>query len=142
MFSRIKLGIIIGSAIAIIGFFVWIFLSFTVVKKSLINDYEETIKIDSTNMAVVSKELAKCTQESQNNYDSATLKQSQIDSLQRIIKTLNKGLKSAKLDAQNANDAINHYETNGLMRYFIKPLFSKCFEETTNKPDCIKTKKQ
>lgn len=130
--------IVIGVVISAIGV---IFNPFVIVKKEDVRTWKTNAYNDSVSVAKLSREvifkdslLYSCQQTVDIN-DKLTTER------QIVLADLQKQLKQAKNDARQANEAIEHYESNGLIRYFEKPLFSRCYIEVFEKPDCIKTKK-
>lgn len=130
--------IVIGVVISAIGV---IFNPFVIVKKEDVRTWKTNAYNDSVSVAKLSREvifkdslLYSCQQTVDIN-DKLTTER------QIVLADLQKQLKQAKNDARQANEAIEHYESNGLIRYFEKPLLSRCYVEVFEKPDCIKTKK-
>ena len=137
-------GFLIGAGIVllIVGY-VWI-TSFTVVKKTAIEEYESTIESSNKNVEVLANEI-KVQSDSLSKKDSILLFQSdRINGLQQSLKDTKIMLVRSQNEAKTANEAISHYEENGLMRYFKekKRLFGKdCYIEIFEKPDCIEVNK-
>lgn len=115
--------------------------SFTIIKKEVIENYEADKIITSKNISILSDEL-------KIKSDTIFAKQQEIDvqatqlrQMQIITAELNKSLVVARNEAKKANDAIEHYEVNGLMRFFVfdpKGIFKKgCFQEVFEKPENI-----
>lgn len=89
------------------------------------------IKIDSANIAEMSKELFSIQQD-------ADIKQQQIDKFQIIVAGLNKDLKACKTAESTCCEEVKHLEENGMVRYFVKKPLSKWYEEVLVKPENIK----
>lgn len=136
-----KTRIIIYIASAIVAGLLVFFNPYTITKKSVLEKYEVDRFNDSTSIAKLSFEnhfkdslLFSIRQESD-------IKDVQLKEQQIILADLNKRLKQAKNDCTQANEAIAHYEENGLMRFFVfdgRGLFQKgCFKEVFEKPKNI-----
>jgi hypothetical protein len=111
--------------------------SFVVVKDKVIETYKLTIKADSINISALSQELVIKDDSISRKDTLIVLYGSQIGQLQQLAKDMKMMLSRAENDAKIANDAIGHYETNGLMRFFVedKRLFKKdCYREVFEKP--------
>lgn len=129
----------VGIVLCILGYN-WI-SSFTVVKKAVIAGYKEVIKADSVNISILANEL-KIKNDTISKKDTIIAFQGDIiKGTQQLLKGTKIMLLRAENEAKIANEAIEHYEKNNLMRYFVKKnkIFGKdCFEEQFEKPDCIK----
>lgn len=131
--------IVIGVVISAIGV---IFNPFVIVKKEDVRTWKTNAYNDSVSVAKLSREvifkdslLYSCQQTVDMNYQLATERQI-------VLFDLKKQLKQAENEAKVANEAIGHYEKAGLMRYFIKPFISRCYEEVFEKPDCVKMREK
>lgn len=136
---KLKLILIaIGVIISALGV---IFNPFVIVKKSEVKTWQTNAYNDSVSIIKLSREVSikdsmlfSCQQTVDMNGKLTTERQI-------VLADLQKQLKQAKNEAKLANEAIEHYESNGLIRYFEKPLLSRCYVEVFEKPDCIKPKK-
>ena len=135
MFTKLKLKIILGVIVVAVGIFVSRYLN----NHSFVSDKFIKKKVDSIatlKKAIILKDslLFDCNQ----NSDVST---QQIREAQIVISDLNKQVKQAKSNCTQANEAIEHYEANDLIRYFVydkKGLFQKgCYKEVFKKPDNI-----
>ena len=130
--------IAIGILISTLGI---VFNPFVIVKKSDVKRWKTNAYNDSVSVAKLSREnilqdslLFDCHQTS--DVSTQQLREQQI-----VLLELQKQLKQAKNNYTQANEAIAHYEENGLMRFFVfdkKGIFKKgCYEEVFEKPDNI-----
>lgn len=130
--------IAIGILISTLGI---VFNPFVIVKKSDVKRWKTNAYNDSVSVAKLSREnilqdslLFDCHQTS--DVSTQQLREQQI-----VLLELQKQLKQAKNNYTQANEAIAHYEQNGLMRFFVfdkKGIFKKgCYEEVFEKPDNI-----
>lgn len=135
MFAKLKLKIFLGFVILITGMLVSQYLN----NHSFVSDKFIKKKVDSIatlKKAIIIKDslLFECNQ----NGDVST---QQLREAQVVMAELNKQVKQAKSDCKQANEAIAHYETNGLIRYFIydrRGLFQAgCYKEVFEKPKNI-----
>lgn len=128
----------IGILISTLGI---IFNPFVVVKKSDVKRWKTNAYNDSVSVAKLSREnliqdslLFSC-------HQTGDISTQQLREQQIVLAELNKQLKQAKNDAKRANEAIEHYENAGLMRYFVfdkRGIFKKgCYQEVFEKPDNI-----
>lgn len=134
-------GLLIGLGIIIGFFFVRWITSFQVVKKEVVESYKETIKTDSANIAFLANEL-QIKSDTISAKDTVVVFQSdRIKELQQLLKETKIVIVRSQDEAKQATEAIEHYEENGLMRYFVfdrKGIFHKgCFQEVFEKPDNI-----
>jgi hypothetical protein len=135
MFTKLKLQIILGVIVVAVGIFVSRYLN----NHSFVSDKfikKKTDSIATLKKTIVLKDslLFDCNQTSDVNVQ-------QIREAQIVISELNKQVKLAKSNCTQANEAIEHYEANDLIRYFVydkKGLFQKgCYKEVFKKPDNI-----
>jgi len=135
---KLKLILIaIGIAISTLGV---IFNPFVIVKKSEIEKYKTDSHNDSISVAKLSRE--NILQDSllwslQQDLDIAKQNEAKF---QMTIAEQKKRASEAFAAEKRATEAIEHYEQNGLMRYFEKPFLSRCYVEVFKKPDCVKSK--
>jgi hypothetical protein len=132
MFTKLKLQIILGVVVVAVGIFVSRYLN----NHSFVSDKfikKKTDSIATLKRAIVLKDslLFDCNQTS----DVST---QQVREAQSVIAELNKQVKQAKSNCTQANEAIEHYEANDLIRYFVydkRGLFNKgCYKEIFQKP--------
>jgi len=132
MFTKLKLQIILGVIVVVVGIFVSRYLN----NHSFVSDKfikKKTDSIATLKKAIVLKDslIFDCNQTS----DVST---QQIREAQIVIAELNKQVKQAKGNCTQANEAIAHYEANDLIRYFVydkRGLFNKgCYKEIFQKP--------
>ena len=135
MFTKLKLQIILGVVVVAVGLFVSRYLNnHSFVSNKFIK--KKTDSIATLKKAIILKDslLFDCNQ----NSDVST---QQIREAQIVISDLNKQVKQAKSNCTQANEAIEHYEANDLIRYFVydkKGLFQKgCYKEVFKKPENI-----
>jgi len=136
---RIKLILIgIGILISALGVF---FNPFVIVKKSEVKTWKTNAYNDSVSVAKLSREII--IQDSllwslQQDIDILKANESKF---QIMIAEHKKRASEAFAAEKRANEAIEHYEQNGLMRYFVfdkRGVFKKgCYEEVFEKPDNI-----
>jgi hypothetical protein len=135
MFTKLKLQIILSVVVVGVGIFVSRYLN----NHSFVSDKfikKKTDSIATLKKTIVLKDslLFDCNQTSDVNVQ-------QIREAQIVISELNKQVKQAKANCTQANEAIEHYEANDLIRYFVydkKGLFQKgCYKEVFKKPDNI-----
>jgi len=132
MFTKLKLQIILGVIVVVVGIFVSRYLN----NHSFVSDKfikKKTDSIATLKKTIVLKDslLFDCNQTSDVNLQ-------QIREAQIVIAELNKQVKQAKSNCTQANEAIAHYEENDLIRYFIfdrRGFFQTgCYKEVFNKP--------
>ena len=132
MFTKLKLQIILSVVVVGVGIFVSRYLN----NHSFVSDKfikKKTDSIATLKKTIVLKDslLFDCNQTSDVNVQ-------QIREAQIVISELNKQVKLAKSNCTQANEAIEHYEANDLIRYFVydkRGLFNKgCYKEIFQKP--------
>jgi phosphoribosyl-AMP cyclohydrolase len=135
MFSKLKLYIVLGVIVTGIGIFVSQYLD----NHSFVSD--KFIKQKSDSISTLKKETA--LQDSllwslQQDIDIA--KQNEVE-FQITIAEQKKRTSEALTAEKISREAIEHYENNGLMRYFVfdrQGIFKKgCFQEVFEKPDNV-----
>jgi len=132
MFTKLKLQIILSVIVVGVGIFVSRYLN----NHSFVSDKfikKKTDSIATLKKAIILKDslLFDCNQTSDVNVQ-------QMREAQIVMAELNKQVKQAKSNCTQANEAIEHYEANDLIRYFVydkKGLFQKgCYKEIFEKP--------
>jgi hypothetical protein len=132
MFTKLKLQIILGVVVVAVGLFVSRYLN----NHSFVSDKfikKKTDSIATLKKTIVLKDslLFDCNQTS--DISTKQMREAQI-----VIAELNKQVKQAKSNCTQANEAIEHYEANDLIRYFVydkRGLFNKgCYKEIFQKP--------
>ncbi len=128
---KLKLYGILGVIVIAVGIFVSQYLNnHSFVSDEFIKEKNKLIQNQKKQIATKDSLLFSC----QQNFD---ISQQQLKEQQIVLLELQKQLKQAKNDAKQANDAIAHYEENGLIRYFQKPFLSRCYVEVFEKPNNI-----
>lgn len=135
MFSKLKFQIILWSIVVGIGIAVKLYLdSHSFVSDKFIKEKTDSIKTLKNIVVLKDSLLFDCHQTS--NVSVQQLLEQQI-----VLSDLQKQLKQAKNNYTQANEAITHYEENGLMRFFVfdkRGLFQKgCYQEIFEKPTNI-----
>jgi septal ring factor EnvC (AmiA/AmiB activator) len=135
MFSKLKFKIVVGVLIVAIGIFVSTYLdNHSFVSNKFIEQKTDSIKTLKKVIVLKDSLFFDCRQTS--DITTQQLREQQI-----IIAELKKQLIQAKNDCTQANEAIAHYEENGLMRFFVyekKNWFLKgCYKEVFQKPENI-----
>lgn len=135
MFSKLKFQLVLGVLVVLIGLIVSRFLN----NHSFVSDRfikQKTDSIAFLKKSIIQKDslLFSCSQ----NSDIST---QQLLEQQIVLAELQKQVKHAKSNCEQANEAIEHYEANDLFRYFIldkRGLFQKsCYQEVFEKPKNI-----
>jgi hypothetical protein len=134
MIAKIKLYVILGIIGSIIGTTVYYWKSYSLVKTKTIaqkNDSISTLKREG----IVMDSLLYSMQQ-----DIDILKSNEMK-FQITISEQKKRLSEALTAEKISREAIEHYEVNGLMRYFVfdkRGLFKQgCYQEVFQKPDNI-----
>lgn len=135
MFSKIKLQLILGVAVVGIGIFVSRYLN----NHSFVSDKFIKQKTDSiSTLKVEVKTIDSLVWSLQQDVDIS--KQNEIK-LQLQVSEQKKRASEALAAEKRATEAIEHYEANDLIRYFVfdkQGIFKKgCYQEVFNKPDNI-----
>lgn len=135
MFSKIKLQLILGVIVVGIGIFVSRYLN----NHSFVSDKFIKQKTDSiSTLKVEVKTLDSLAWSLQQDVDIA--KQNEIK-LQLQVSEQKKRASEALAAEKRATEAIEHYEANDLIRYFIfdkQGIFKKgCYQEVFKKPNNI-----
>lgn len=135
MITKIKLYAILGVLVVAIGLFVAKYLNnHSFVSDELIESKDKRIVESEKKIISLDSTVFSTTQ----NLDicKANDKKYQI-----VIAELKKRSSEALTAEKRATEAIEHYEKNGLMRYFVfdpKGIFKKgCFQELDKKPENI-----
>ena len=136
--TKIKLYLILFGIVSIIGFIVARFLNnHSFVSDKLITEKDTLISTLGREKVVLKNQIFSIQQDLDICNDNKSNRESVIDKL-------TKERNEARADAKRNLEAIEHYEQNDLMRFFVKKnkVFGPdCFEEVFKKPDCIKTPK-
>ena len=135
MFAKLKLYIVLGIITVGLGVSTSIYLNnHSFVSDKFINQKVDSIKTLKSQVILRDSLLFSCHQTS--DVSIQQLREQQI-----VLAELQKQLKQAKSNCTQANEAIAHYEENGLMRFFVfdgRGWFEKgCFKEVFEKPDNI-----
>lgn len=135
MFAKIKFQLIIGVLVVGIGIFVSRYLdNHSFVSDKFIKEKIDSIKILKNIIVLKDSLLFDC-------HQTADVSVQQLREQQIVLADLQKQLKQAKNDCTQANEAIAHYEENGLMRFFVfdkRGWFEKgCYQEVFEKPTNI-----
>ena len=134
MIGKIKLYAILGiiGLISVVVVYYW--NTYSLVKAKSIKQKSDSISTLNSDVVILRKQIFSIQQDLDicNNNKS---------NHQTVIAQLTKERNEARNEAKLIREAIEHYENAGLMRYFIKSCFNRCYEEVDNKPDCIKSKK-
>lgn len=134
MINKIKLYIILAALGLIIGTVVYFSTTYSFVKKKEIKQKTDSIYKLKKEVALqdsllwsLQQDLDICNQ-NKPNYETT-------------ISQLTKERNEARAEAKRNLEAIEHYETNDLMRYFVfdrQGIFKKgCYQEVFKKPDNI-----
>ena len=135
MFSKLKLQIVLGVLVVAIGIFVSRYLNnHSFVSDTFIKQKSDSIKTLKNIVVLKDSLLFDC-------HQTSDLSVQQLREQQIVLSDLQKQLKQAKNNCTQANEAIEHYEKNGLMRFFVfdkRGLFQKgCYQEIFEKPTNI-----
>lgn len=141
MIQSIKIKLIIGLVSAVLlGLGIWL-NPYTITEKSVLEKYETDRYNDSTSIAKLDIKLVekdKLNYSIQQDLDICNNNTGKSQINQRQLNDENKQL---KLEIKRLDEALGHYEENGLMRYFVfdkQGWFQKgCFKEQFEKPDNI-----
>lgn len=141
MIQSIKIKLIIGLVSAVLfGLGIWL-NPYTITEKSVLEKYETARYNDSTSIAKLTIELVekdKLNYSIQQDLDICNNNTGKSQINQRQLNDENKQL---KLEIKRLDEALGHYEENGLMRYFVfdkQGIFKKgCYQEVFKKPDNI-----
>lgn len=134
MFSKIKLYLILLGIVSIVGFIVARFLNnHSLVSDKEIAEKDTLISVLGRDKVVLQKQIFSIQQDldicgqSKPNYET-------------VIAQLTKERNEARADAVMFRKAIEHYEQNDLIRYFVfdgRGLRKGCYKEVFEKPDNI-----
>lgn len=135
MFSKLKFQIILWSIVVGIGIAVKLYLdSHSFVSDKFIKEKTDSIKTLKNIVVLKDSLLFDC-------HQTSDVSVQQLLEQQIVLSDLQKQLKQAKNNCTQANEAITHYEENGLMRFFVfdkRGLFQKgCYQEIFEKPTNI-----
>lgn len=135
MFSKLKLYGILLAVVVIIGIVVSRFLNnHSFVSDTFIKEKSDSIKTLKSVVVLKDSLLFDC-------HQTSDVSVQQLREQQIVLSDLQKQLKQAKNNCTQANEAIAHYEENGLMRFFVfykRGLFQKgCYQEVFQKPTNI-----
>lgn len=135
---KLKLILIgVGAVLAALGVF---FNPFVVVKKSEIKTFETNAFNDSVSIAKLNLEIIVKDSIYFSIKQDLDICNDNKSNHKTVIAQLTKERNEARAEAKINLEAIEHYEQNGLIRYFEKPFLSRCYIEVFEKPDCIKNK--
>lgn len=135
MFTKLKLYIVLGVIIVGLGIFVSRYLNnhsfvsdkFIAEKDSTLSKKDKEILLLQKQVFSIQQDLDICTKNKTNH--------------EVIADKLTKERNEARTEAKTLREAIEHYEANDLIRYFVfdkKGIFKKgCYEEVFQKPDNI-----
>lgn len=135
---KLKLILIgVGAVLAALGVF---FNPFVVVKKSEIktfktNAYNDSVSISKLNREIIAKDSILFSVQQ----DLDICKNNKVNH-QTVISQLTKERNEARAEAKRNLEAIEHYEQNDLIRYFVydgRGLRKGCYKEVFEKPDNI-----
>lgn len=135
MIGKIKLYAIFGIIGLISCVVVYYWNTYSLVKTKSIKQKSDSISTLKDDAVALKKQIFSIKQD----LDIAKQNESKF---QIVIAEQKKRASEAFAAEKRATEAIEHYENAGLMRYFIKSCFNRCYEEVDNKPDCIKSKKK
>lgn len=135
MFSKLKFQIILWSIVVGIGIAVKLYLdSHSFVSDKFIKEKTDSIKTLKNIVVLKDSLLFDC-------HQTSDVSVQQLLEQQIVLSDLQKQLKQSKNNCTQANEAITHYEKNGLMRFFVfdkRGLFQKgCYQEIFEKPTNI-----
>lgn len=132
---KLKLYGILSIIVIAVGLFVSRYINnHSFVSDKFIKQKVDSIFVLKKNVSAKDSLLFSCQQ-------TSDIRTKQVYESQIVLAELNKQLQQAKNDAKRANEAIEHYENAGLMRYFVfdkRGIFKKgCYQEVFEKPDNI-----
>lgn len=135
MITQIKKYSAILIIVIIVGRVVYYFNAYSLVKTKSIKQKTDSILIQSKTISLQDS-LLWCLQQ-----DIDIAKKNEVK-LQIVIAEQKNLVSKALAAEKQATEAIEHYEQNGLIRYFEKPFWSKCYIEVFQKPECVKIQKK
>lgn len=134
MIGKIKLYAILGIIGLICGIVVYYWNTYSLVKTKIIKQKSDSISTLNSDVVILRKQIFSIQQDLDicNNNKS---------NHQSVIAQLTKERNEARAEAKRNLEAIEHYEQNDLIRYFVfdkQGLFKKgCYQEVFKKPDNI-----
>lgn len=135
MFSKLKFQIVLGVLVVAIGIFVSQYLNnHSFVSDKFIAEKDTTISQKSKEILVLKKQIFAIQQDLDICTDNKVKAEIVSD---KLTKQRNEAIAEAK----RSLEAIEHYEANGLMRFFVfdrRGIFKQgCYQEVFEKPDNI-----
>ena len=134
MINQIKTYLVLGVVVLIVGLTTYYLKTHSIVKNSVISAYKGRATLDSLKINYLDSMAYSIQQE----LDICKANESKF---QIVIAEQKKRMSEALAAEKVSREAIEHYEVNGLMRYFVfdkQGLFKKgCYKEVFEKPDNI-----
>lgn len=133
MIAKIKLYVILGVVVAVVGLSIYYLKTYSFVKNSEVKGYKKRITHDSLKINYIDS-LAFSIQQDLDICKANDTK------LKIVIAEQKKQLSEALAEAKRDTEAIENYEKNGLMRYFVEDkrfLKKPCYKEVFEKPENI-----
>ena len=134
MINQIKTYLVLGIVVLIVGLTTYYLKTHSIVKDSVILTYKGRITLDSLKINYLDSMAYSIQQE-------LDICKANEGKFQIVIAEQKKRASEAMQAEKVSREAIEHYEVNGLMRYFVfdkQGLFKKgCYKEVFEKPDNI-----
>ena len=135
MFAKLKLQIVLGILVVAIGIFVSRYLN----NHSFVSD--KFIKQKKDSISILKRDVIILDSLSWSLQQDVDIAKKNEGKFQIMIAEYKKRASEALSAEKRATEAIEHYEQNDLIRYFVfdkKGIFKKgCYEEVFEKPDNI-----
>ena len=133
MINQIKTYLVLGVVVLIVGLTTYYLKTHSIVKNSVISTYKGRATLDSLKINYLDSMAYSIQQE-------LDICKANEGKFQIVIAEQKKRASEAIAESKRATEAIEHYEVNGLMRFFVEDkrfLKKPCYKEVFKKPENI-----